>query len=202
MHTSGSTELAARYESLTSDAERRAFLAAVDAEDAERDARLRLPTALASAALWYSQAGIRIFPCEVGGKRPLGALVRHGLKNASADPEQVKAWWTAEPQANIGMPTGHGFDVIDVDGPVGWSSLATLEEDAPLPSICRAFTGGGGLHLFYPSDGGGNGARIAPGIDVRAAGGYVIAPPSRHASGDLYRWHPDTPPTLLAAVIA
>jgi hypothetical protein len=177
-----------------------AFLARLDAEDAERDRRLRAPGALAAAAGWYASQNIRIFPCEVGGKRPLGALVRNGLKNASADVEQVKAWWTAEPQANIGMPTGHGFDVIDVDGPVGWASLNALEADGALPSICRAFTGGGGLHLFYPSDGGGNGARIAPGIDVRAAGGYVIAPPSRHASGELYRWHPDTPPTLLAAV--
>ncbi|MCL5459838.1 bifunctional DNA primase/polymerase, partial [Loigolactobacillus coryniformis] len=88
---------------------------------------------------------------------------RNGLKNASADPEQVKAWWTAEPQANIGMPTGHGFDVIDVDGPVGWSSWVDLEPKVPF--IAKVFTGGGGLHVYVAATGRGNGAHLKPGID-------------------------------------
>ena len=77
--------LAAEYAALDDDA-RGEYLARLDAEDAERDRRLRAPGALAAAAGWYSQAGIAIFPCEVGGKRPLGARVRNGLKNASAGP--------------------------------------------------------------------------------------------------------------------
>jgi hypothetical protein len=40
-----------------------AFLARLDAEDAERDARLRAPGALAAAALWYAGQGLRVFPC-------------------------------------------------------------------------------------------------------------------------------------------
>ena len=195
-------DLLAHYDQL-SDTDRAAYLAQLDAEDDARDARLRAPGALAAAATWYASQGIAIFPCmpwdqpanepeKERGKRPLGRLVPHGLKDASTDIEQVKAWWAAEPRANIGIPTGGAFDVVDVDGPQGSSSLIELE---PIPSLARARTGRG-LHIYVKPTGRGNGANLMPGIDYRGEGGYVIAPPSRHYRGErYYQWC--EPPTAL-----
>ena len=74
---------------------------------------------LPAAAVQFTQAGVPVFPCVPGGKRP---LVEHGFRDASSDPAQVGAWWRRWPAANIGVPTGRasGFVVVDVDvhGPV------------------------------------------------------------------------------------
>jgi len=189
-------DLLAHYDQL-SDTDRAAYLAQLDAEDDARDARLRAPGALAAAATWYASVGVAVFPCEVTGKRP---LTKHGLKDATTDPDQVKAWWQREPQANIGIATGHLFDVVDVDGRQGLVSLFALEEQTPIPALATAFTGRG-RHLYVLPTGRKNGANIQPGIDYRGLGGYVIGPPSRHTNGDLYRWR-DTPTALIEHIKA
>jgi hypothetical protein len=55
--------------------------------------------------------------CGQPGKHPLGTLVPHGVKDATTNRARILAWWTRHPQANIGLATGHRFDVLDVDGP-------------------------------------------------------------------------------------
>lgn len=59
-----------------------------------------------------------------------------------------------------------------------------------MPSSARVKTGGGGLHIFYAIEGLSikNRVNIYPGIDIRGEGGYVVAPPSLHASGSRYEW--------------
>lgn len=173
------------------DAGRADLEARLTAEEDQRDARLAAPDALARAAGWYAANGIAVFRLLPGGKRPFPGT--RGLHDATCDLDVVQAWWRDQPQANIGIPTGHGFDVIDVDGPPGHSSLVDLE---PIPTLARARTGSGGLHLYVAATGRGNGARIQPGIDYRGIGGYVVAPPSRHANGRLYRWE-RSPSTLI-----
>jgi hypothetical protein len=64
--------------------------------------------------------------CGQPGKHPLGALVLHGLKEATCNRARVLAWWTRHPQANIGLATGHRFDVLDVDGPAGAQAIQEL----------------------------------------------------------------------------
>jgi hypothetical protein len=55
--------------------------------------------------------------CGQPAKHPFGSLVPHGVKDATCNRARILAWWTRHPQANIGLATGHRFDVLDVDGP-------------------------------------------------------------------------------------
>ncbi len=136
-------------------------------------------------ALWYAAQGIPVFP--LNGKAP---LTPNGFKDATSDPAQIRAWWSQWPDANIGAPTGArtGFDVLDVDRK-GEEALEALGIDYPddMP-IVR--TGSGGLHFFFAhEDGVTNSSGSLPhGVDVRGEGGYVVLPPSIHASGGLYAW--------------
>jgi len=149
--------------------------------------------------------------CGQSGKHPLGSLVPHGLKEATTNRARVLAWWTQQPQANIGLATGHRFDVLDIDGPTGAQAIRAfagqhhLESSGPLVR-----TGGGGWHFYLVPTGLGNVApRDLEQVDWRGRGGYVVAPPSRHASGHLYQWLPgrdldvspgEVPAVLLAGV--
>lgn len=157
----------------------------LDAEDAARIQRLTAPGALLSAALYYARAGIPVFPLKAGQKVP---ATQHGFKDASTDLDQIRAWWQATPQANIGVPTGRLFTVIDVDLPDGYRSLGTMRDRGLIPAVHgRVITASGGTHLYVPPTGDGNAAGILPGIDVRGIGGYTVAPPSRSDVG-LWLW--------------
>jgi Bifunctional DNA primase/polymerase, N-terminal len=128
--------------------------------------------------------------CGQVGKHPLGSLVPHGVKDATTNRARILAWWSRHPQANIGLATGHRFDVLDVDGPAGAYAIRTLAATHDLHSsgpLVR--TGGGGWHYYLAPSGLGNvhPAGLAH-VDWRGRGGYVVAPPSRHASGHPYHW--------------
>jgi hypothetical protein len=145
--------------------------------------------------------------CGQSAKHPLGSLVPHGVKDATTNRARILAWWTRHPQANIGLATGHRFDVLDVDGPADAQAIRTLAAEHGLASsrpLVR--TGGGGWHYYLALTGLGNvrPAGLAQ-VDWRGRGGYVVAPPSRHASGHRYQWAPGrdlgTPPGQVPAVL-
>jgi hypothetical protein len=145
--------------------------------------------------------------CGQPAKHPLGSLVPRGVKDATTNRSRILAWWTRHPQANIGLATGHAFDVLDVDGPAGARAIRDLAATHDLRSsgpLVR--TGGGGWHYYLAPTGLGNAnpAGLAC-VDWRGRGGYVIAPPSRHASGHQYQWAAsrdlDTPPGLVPVVL-
>lgn len=128
--------------------------------------------------------------CESPGKHPRTA---HGLKDASRDPAMIREWWNHWPDANIGIVTGpeSGIFVLDVDGKRGEESLIELERRySSLPDTYTVRTGGGGLHLYFlwpeGADVRNSQSRIAPGLDIRGEGGYVVVPQSLHASGTRY----------------
>jgi hypothetical protein len=158
------------------------------------------------AALKYARAGLPVFPlfsagpdgcscgdaeCHNPGKHP---RTGHGFKDATTDRDTIRIWWTKWPTANIGIATGaaSGLFVLDVDPRHdGQVSLRRLERDhGRLPKCPTVQTGGGGQHPYFRHPGGLVKSRsgIATGLDVRGDGGYVVAPPSRHASGRRYRW--------------
>jgi hypothetical protein len=111
----------------------------------------------------------------------------HGKDDATTDTEQVDAWWKRWPDANIGIRTGDGLVVIDDDGP---AAQAWLDDQPTLPSTLRVRTHRGWQWYFEVPEGvrTRNRAKIAPDMDVRGDGGYVVAPPSEHASGHIYAW--------------
>lgn len=168
------------------------------------------------AALRYASMGFSVFPCEPCGKEP---LTRHGCKDATRGPDQIRKWWTRWPDANVAIATGaiSGALVLDIDPRHGGDdSLAILEASfGKLPETPTVLTGGGGLHIYFRHPGTeipNSAGRVGPGIDVRGDGGYVIAPPSVHESGNLYHWEvssrideltiADTPQGLVDLILA
>jgi hypothetical protein len=154
-------------------------------------------TSLLNAALAYAERGWRVCPlyepltdgkcscgrvdCNSPGKDP---RTRHGLKEATTDTTHIQSWWTQWPNANIGIATGRdsGLAVLDVDRPDslnGWQSDTLTAET------------GKGQHLYFSLNGTAvkNSVRkLGDGLDLRGDGGYVVAPPSRHANGVTYTW--------------
>jgi len=142
---------------------------------------------LGAAALAYSRRGWPVFPVEPRGKKPIGSLVPHGLKDASTDSTVISHWWSEYPNANIGLPTGIAFDVIDVDGPQALANVVEAQSGREMTTGPEVATGRG-WHLYHRPTGLGNKAGLLPGVDYRGRGGYVIAPPSIHPNGYVYRW--------------
>lgn len=141
-------------------------------------------TTPAEAALRYADAGWPVFPCRPRGKEP---TTSRGYYEATADPEQVAAWWREVPDANIGFVPGlAGLLVIDVDGPEGEATAGRL---GLLSEPTLAVLTPRGRHLYYLHPGGevGN-RRVGVGLDIRADRGYVLLPPSVHPSGSRYHW--------------
>jgi hypothetical protein len=124
-----------------------------------------------------------------------------GCLDATSDEAQIRAWWSTHSDANIGVATGHGLLVVDLDGDEGCLSLIDLcEKHRPLPVTRCVSTGRvGGFHFWLRATGpavrNSTGKRngIAPGIDTRGTGGYVVAPPSVHPSGLVYKSSPTAP---------
>jgi hypothetical protein len=145
--------------------------------------------------------------CGQVGKHPLGSLVPHGLREATTNRARVLAWWTRQPQANIGLATGHRFDALDIDGPDGEQAIRAFAAEHGLASsgpLVR--TGGGGWHYYLAPTGLGNARpRGLAHVDWRGRGGYVVAPPSRHHTGLVYEFAPgrdlDAPLTQVPAAL-
>jgi len=152
--------------------------------------------ALAISALHYARHGLHVLPLAPGLKVPLGdrdgccgGTHARGSLDARRDPDHVLHWWRAHPTANVGVATGHRVDVIDQDGAMGAVSWARIGRAEAWPAVLGVVTTprDGGVHRYVAATGDGNGAKIAPGIDYRGAGGYVVAPPSI-VDGRRYTW--------------
>lgn len=160
-------------------------------------------------ALAYAKVGLPVFPvwepvgigvcsCSHGaadvlpngdkhskGKHPRSA---NGLTDATTDLEQIHKWWTQWPNANIGIRTGDGIGVVDLDGPEGLASGRSMNLISPVRTIT-----GNGEQLWYLVPEGQKlitrkANKLAPGVDTRGTGGYVLVPPSLHPNGKRYCW--------------
>jgi hypothetical protein len=136
--------------------------------------------------------GLAVFPVRPGRKEP---ALRDWQARATTSPTEALTLFGAHPSCNVGVVTGapSGVFVLDVDRKAvdGLTTLAELEERcSQLPATWHTETPSGGLHLWfaYPeSRSVSNRAGCAPGLDIRGAGGFVVAPPSI-VGGRPYRW--------------
>ena len=141
-------------------------------------------------ALQWAAAGWRVFPVKAGGKTPLTA---HGFKDATSDKAEVESLWAVRP---FGLPCGDGLVVLDVDRKDGKDGFKALEavglSESKLDGLntYSVDTPSGGRHYYFrtstdvQSSAGVLGR--ASGVDIRGAGGYVVAPPST-VDGKPYR---------------
>lgn len=123
-----------------------------------------------ATALAFANAGIPVFPCEAGGKRP---TTKNGFKDATTDIGQIDKWWSENHAYNLAFcPADAGLFVIDIDPGADLSILQLL------PRTYTVRTPRGGYHLYFEGVGKSSAGKIAPHVDTRSAGGYVLAPPS------------------------
>ncbi|HXH94054.1 MAG TPA: VapE domain-containing protein, partial [Thermoanaerobaculia bacterium] len=161
---------------------------------------------LLEAALQYAGRGWRVFPLHSvwfksadtpvctcykreacgtnAGKHP---RIAGGFKGATTDRATIEEWWAKWPDANIGIATGNGLTVMDIDGERGRDELLALlaAKLGDFPSTLAARTGNGG-HLYFACEGPRSAAKGH--LHVRGEGGYVVAPPSIHRTGRRYEW--------------
>ena len=147
-------------------------------------------------AIEYAQKGLAVFPLLERDKRP---ATRNGFKDATTDLNKISEWWDQNPNFNIGIATGAvsgGLVVVDIDqdsekGKDGIASItAWMKEHGKVNTTAEVNTGRGGLHLYYRiNQTFGNRTNLLKNVDIRADGGYVVAPPSIHPNGKPYLWN-------------
>ncbi|MGB6164029.1 MAG: bifunctional DNA primase/polymerase [Pseudonocardiaceae bacterium] len=164
------------------------------------------PDGLAGWAVRYATHGLPVLPlhsvrdgrctcataCKSPGKHP---LTRHGKDDASTELTQITAWWDRWPWANIGIRPPARVIVLDIDPRNGGdTALERLtRQHGLLPRTLTARTGSGGQHIWVTYTGQARG-QLCRGVDVKTVRGYVVAPPSLHASGGRYEWQVVMPP--------
>ena len=145
-------------------------------------------------ALYYASRGWHVVPVRPAEKRPVWT---DWPNLATTDPELIVQIWQNNPTYGVGIVTGRTSNiwVLDIDPDHGGSdSLADLEnEHGELPDTLETITGSGGRHLIFkwPDNNinpGTNAGRLGPGLDIRAEGGFIVAPPTIHPNGRRYAW--------------
>lgn len=155
--------------------------------------------ALLEAALAYAARGWRVFPCHTPVVTPAGIAcscrnkacitigkhprTKNGFQDATADEAAIRRWWDMWPDANIGgLPASAGLVAFDIDSDAATTAAQALGLFAEPTLEIRT---GNGTHRYFRHGALPNGASIG-GIVVRSGHGYVLLPPSLHASGRRY----------------
>ena len=168
-----------------------------------------------AATIYAMEMGWRVFPLHsvvdgacscasptcTGTKPGKHPRTPRGCLDATTDAAQIHAWWTQWPEANVGLATGGGLVVIDIDprhgGDEGFDDV--IDRLGRLPDTVEAITGSQGRHIYLRVPDGvevrNSASLLAPGVDVRGEGGYVVAAPSSHVSGGTYGWELSSRPT-------
>ena len=166
---------------------------------------------LLAAALDYARRGFSVIPLKPRDKRPALQSWKD-YQSRCATEEEIRAWWQRIPNANVGIVTGaiSKIVVLDIDGQDGERSLLDCMpelQQVHTPAVCT----GKGAHLYFLHPGGvvPNRAGMAPNLDLRGDGGFVVAPPSIHPNGGTYAFvngfdlnnaPAEAPPKLLSLI--
>jgi len=158
---------------------------------------------LLHAALDAASRGWTVFPLRPGAKRPAlhgeASCPRTGPcatghrkweQRATTDPARIRTAWAQAPY-NVGIACGpSGLLVVDLDvpkdnsgtdAPCGATTFKALCErhGQPVPSTRTVRTASGGTHLYFTAPAAvrlhNTAGTLAPLVDTRAWGGYVVA---------------------------
>jgi len=146
-------------------------------------------------ALDWSARGFKIFPLRPNTKIP---AIKGFSAAATADREQIQEWWRRWPDANIGA-AADDWVIVDVDTKAGKRGLESLEGLQINRNTLTVRTQSGGLHLYFWGAKCGNSVEILgpeSGLDLRGAGGFVVAPGST-IDGRPYSVEIDREPALV-----
>ena len=143
---------------------------------------------LGTAALEYARQGLAVFPLGVKSKKP---LTHDGFHSATTNPDTIRQWWTAAPNANIGgVPASAGLVALDIDSPSCWSvamSMGLLSEPTHRVTTGMSQPGAETAHLYFRHPAPARDTKLGGVIVVRGAHGYVVLPPSIHpVTGQVY----------------
>lgn len=170
---------------------------------------------LLTAAVKYARRGWHVFPLVPGKKVPATSNglyaattnldILEGWWSRASDvlvsPAASTSYEHTEPHGSLAPTFGEGLGygvgirtglesnlvVLDVDKKSG--GFESLKELGDLPATYTVTTAGGGRHYYFIYPEGleiGNRANMRPGLDLRANGGYVVAPPTTLADGSSY----------------
>lgn len=145
-------------------------------------------------ALAYASWGWKVLPVVPDGKVPATA---HGVKDATTNESQIRAWWARNADFNIGIAAGEasGIVVFDIDprngGDDSWDAF--IAEHGSVPDGAYQLTAGGGQHYIANWQDGIKSCELRPGVDLLANGRYFLASPSS-INGKTYEWEASSDP--------
>jgi len=134
----------------------------------------------------YISRGFSVIPLKHKSKEPLKNWKEYQTRRASI--EEIESWVKSYGNINLGIVTGEisGITVFDFDSNDGVEFARSKNLlTTPLVRTSR------GLHAYYKYAHGVKNAQRVDGLidcDIRNDGGYVVAPPSIHSSGEQYCW--------------
>ena len=136
-------------------------------------------------AKYYRSKGFSVIPLKPRSKEPAVSWKEFQERYPTVD--ELEQWFGGDSQNNIGIVTGKisGIAVLDFDDPK--ASTYVEEDDLNTPTVIT----NQGSHAYYkhlPGLGNLQGKDDLPGLDIRAEGGMIVAPPSIHPSGHQYVW--------------
>ena len=138
----------------------------------------------------YLDAGLWVLPIKPNKKEPYTRLAQRGHLSATNDHVVLQDWIDFDPDMNIGIACEMSQLVVldfdyrnmsdDADTFLGW--MDHLHYDDTM--VVRT---GNGFHYYFKCDPGLQlKAKLLNGVDIKYRG-YVVAPPSMHPDGDIYR---------------
>ena len=150
-------------------------------------------------ALALARRGYLVLPVARGDKRPLSD---RGVSDATDDAATIEKWYQQWPDMNIGVAGSDQLVMIDIDGAIGEQSLFDLCPPAKMPITPTVRTPNDGKHHYFNAAGQTfrNTVGVRPGIDVRSARSYCVAPPSSLGEGREYLWEIDPDEAELAPI--
>ena len=157
-----------------------------------RNGMVQVMSELKNNALNYAKKGFKIFPLKPNTK---GEQVLESWKyESTTNLNQIDYWWNKNPNYNIGLVTGNGLLVIDIDVKNGKDGLQSIKKHGKgLPTTAIIKTPSGGYHLYYHVNKTiSNRVNLYDGIDIRGDGGYVLGIGSKTDKG-IYMLYKDVP---------